>query len=83
MSVVKVHGHAVSPVSHWLTSFSLHINQTKKSWDTAISKFDLEKSKVKVMGEVRCQGHIVPSIEPMHFPFITRSLDQPFLRYGK
>ena len=29
------------------------------SWDTAILKFDLEKSKVKVMGEVKGQGHIV------------------------
>ena len=28
-------------------------------WDTAILKFDLEKSKVKVMGEVKGRGHIV------------------------
>ena len=41
------------------TSFSLHINQNNNSWDTAILKFDLEKSKVKVMGEVKGQGPIV------------------------
>ena len=34
------------------------INQTNNSWDTAISKFDLETSKAKVMSEVKGQGHI-------------------------
>ena len=29
------------------------------SWDTAILKFDLEQSVVKVMGEVKGQGHII------------------------
>ena len=37
--------------------FSFHINQTNNSWDGAISKFDLETSKVKVMSEVKGQGH--------------------------
>ena len=45
-------------VSYQLTSFSFHINQTNNSWDRAISKFDLEASKVKVMSEVKGQGHI-------------------------
>ena len=51
--------HIVSPVSYWLASFSFHINQTNNSWDTAISKFDLEISKVKVMSEAKGQGHIL------------------------
>ena len=42
-----------------LTSFSFHMNQTNSSWDTTISKFDLETSKVKVMSEVKGQGHIL------------------------
>ena len=46
-------------VSYWLTSFSFHINQTNNSGDRAISKFDLETSKVKVMSEVKSQGHIL------------------------
>ena len=29
------------------------------SWHIAVLKFDFEKSKVKVMGEVKGQGHIV------------------------
>ena len=54
--LVKGQGHAVGPVSYLFASFSLHINQTNNSRDTAISKFDHEKSKV--MSEVKGQGHI-------------------------
>ena len=57
MGVVKRHDHVVSPVSNWFTSFLLHINQTNNSWNKAISKFDLEISKVKVKGEVKGQSH--------------------------
>ena len=59
MGVVKGQCHTVGPVSYQLTSFSFHINQTNNSWDTAISKFDLETSKDKVMREVKGQGHIL------------------------
>ena len=47
--VVKEQSRSVSPVSNWFASFLLHINQTNNSWDTytAISKFDLEQSKIK------------------------------------
>ena len=57
MGVVKGQGDVVSPVSNWLTSFLFHVNQTNNFWDTAISKFVLEKSKVKVMGEVKGKFH--------------------------
>ena len=46
-------------VSYQLTSFSFHINQTNNSGDRAISKIDLETSKVKFMSEVKGQGHIL------------------------
>ena len=59
MGVVKGQGHTISPVSYQLTSFSFHINQTNNSGDRAISKFDLETSKVKVMSEDKGQGHIL------------------------
>ena len=52
----KGQGHAVSPVCNWLTSFFNHINQTNNSWDTAISKFDLENFKVKLMGDVKIKA---------------------------
>ena len=47
------------PVSNQRTSFSFHINQTNNSWNRAISKFDLETSKVKVMSEVKGEGHML------------------------
>ena len=52
MGVVKGKGHTIGPVSYQLTSFSFHINQTNNSGDRAISKFDLETSKV-----IQGQGH--------------------------
>ena len=59
MGVVKGQGHTIGLVSYQLTSFSFHINQTNNSGDTAIFKFDLETSKVKVMSEAKGQGHIL------------------------
>ena len=53
MGMVKVQGHIVGPVSKRFASFSFHINQTNNSTDTAISKCDIEKLKVKG------QGHII------------------------
>ena len=73
-------GHAVGPVSYYFASFSFHINQTNTFSDAAISKFDIETSKVKVMNEVKGQGHI-PSIQPILFLFVSHQPDQPFLRY--
>ena len=32
---------------------------------------------------VRSKSHIVPSIQPMHFRFVSHQSDQPFLRYGQ
>ena len=31
----------------------------------------------------RSRSHIVPSIQPMHFLFVSHQSDQPFLRYGQ
>ena len=76
----------VSPVSSTdFASFSFHINQTKTSWDTAIPKFDLEKSKVKVISEVKGQGHVVDSVSNQctSISFLSCQSDQRFLRYGQ
>ena len=82
MGVVQGQYCTVRPVSYQLTSFSFHINQTNKSWDTAILKFDLETSKVKVMSQ-RSRSHILPSIKPIHFLFVSYQSDQSFLNYGQ
>ena len=31
----------------------------------------------------RSMSHIIPSIQPMHFLFVSHQSDQPFLRYGQ
>ena len=56
MGEVKVKSHNVTLTSYRLTSLSFHVNRPSHSWDTAISKFDVEnsmsrswvKSKLKV-----------------------------------
>ena len=48
----------VMVMNGWLTSFSFHVNRPPPSCDKAISDYDLEISKVKVMSEVKGQGHI-------------------------
>ena len=49
-----------SQPSTYLICFLFVLHQSENnSWDTANLKFDLEKSKIKVMGEVKGQGHIV------------------------
>ena len=70
MGVVKGQGHIVSPVSYQFASFSFHVNQTKNSWDAAISKFDLEN--IQGQGHEWCQmpkSHIIFSIQTKHFRF--------------
>ena len=53
MGMVKGQDNLISPLSSGFASFSFHIKQTNKLGDRAILEFDLEKSEVKVMGEVK------------------------------
>ena len=59
MDVVKGQGHTVGPEFYWFASFLFHTNQANNSWDTVISKYELETSKLKVMSAVKVQGHIL------------------------
>ena len=80
MGVVKGQDHTVSPVSNWFAFFCFTVSPVSNwfafllfqsennSWDTAILKFDLEKSKVKVMGEVNGRGHIIHQYIPTNAP---------------
>ena len=47
------------------------MNKTNYSWDIAISKSGLEISKVKVMSEFKGLAHIISSIQPMPFLFVS------------
>ena len=62
MDVVNWNDDIVDPVSNWFSSFSFHINQSENSWHGPISKFDLEKFKVKVMSELKGQDHIIDPV---------------------
>ena len=58
MGMVTDQAHIVSPVSKRFAYFSVRINQNSNSLRSSISQFDLEESKVKVMGNVKGQSHI-------------------------
>ena len=53
MSEVKGQGHILYPVSNQCTSFSFHINRTNHSCDMAKIVFDLEKTHLKFLKEIR------------------------------
>ena len=48
MDEVKAKSRDVSLTSYRLTSLWFHVHRLSHSWETAFSKIDLEKSKVKV-----------------------------------
>ena len=52
----------VKAMNDQLTSLSFHVNQLSHSWNKDISKFDLESSKVKIMGMVTGQDHTVSPV---------------------
>ena len=57
-------------IMNWFASFSFYIIQTNNSWDTAISKFDLDNSKVNVMCEVKGRDNIIHLVSnwSIYFP---------------
>ena len=59
-SKVKViaQSHKVGIKPYRLISLSFHVNLPSHSWDTAISKFDVENSRSRsFMGEVKVESH--------------------------
>ena len=73
----KVMGVVIQLAQYLIDLHSFHSN-------SAISKVDLEKSKVKVMGEIkRSRSNSWPGIQLMHFLFVSCQSDQTFLRYGQ
>ena len=54
-------GKVIQSAQYHINSLRFHLtyNQTNNSRERAMSKFDLETSKVKVMSEVKGQGHIL------------------------
>ena len=89
-SWVRSEDHTVSPVSDWFAFFLFHINQITIPGIQLFWNLTLKKSKVKVMCQVKGQGHVSgqrsrshssPSIQQIHLLFVSHQSDQPFLRY--
>ena len=81
LGMVKGQGHIFGPVSNWFVSRFFQINQTNNSWDTVISKFDLQ-GKGHGWGQ-GSSSHNSSSIQRMYLLFVSHQSDQPFLRYGQ
>ena len=71
LGVAKAQGHTVDPVSVRFVFFYFVSQQLdNNSWDTANSKFDLEKSKVKVTAEIKGKGYIVHPVSNRCISFL-------------
>ena len=75
-------GKTIQSAQYLINLLSFCFTSDNNFWDTAILKFDFEKLKVNVMGEVKGQGHIVHPVTNWctSFSFHTNQ-SQPFLRY--
>ena len=82
-SKVKViaQGHKVGITPYHLTSLSLHVDRPCHSWDTAISKFDVENSRSRswVRSKLKVITWVQHSVDS--HPFIPCQSGMPFLSY--
>ena len=77
MGEVKVKSHNESLTSYRLTSLSFHVNRSSHSWDTAISKFDVENSRSRswVRSKLKVTTWGLHSVDS--HPFCSMSLGHP------
>ena len=77
MGEVKVKSHNVTLTSYRLTSLSFHVNRPSHSWDTAISKFDVENSMSRswVKSKLKVTAWGLHSVDS--HPFRSMSLGHP------
>ena len=81
--VIQLVQYHINSLCFHFNLFSFHINQTNNSWGRY---FEIWPWNVQGQGHEWGQwsrSHIVPSIQPMHFLFVSHQSDQPFLRYGQ
>ena len=81
MGEVKVKSHNVSLTSYRLTSLSFHVNRPSHSWDTAISKFDVENSRSRSWVRSKLKVTTWAYIQSTHIPFVPCHSGIPFLSY--
>ena len=66
----------------WFTYFWFHINKTYNFWETVISKSNLNKSKAKILGEVKYQGYLGNPVSNRNTSFRFKSTG-PAIRYDQ
>ena len=74
---VIAQGHKVGITPYRLISLSLHVDWPSHSWDTAISKFDIEISRSKswVRSKLKVTTWVQHSVDP--HPFRSMSIRHP------
>ena len=73
MGEVKVKGNNVSLTSYWLTSLWFHVIWPSYSWNTALSKFDLENSRLR--SQLKVTKKVYHPIDS--YPFRSMSIGPP------
>ena len=85
MGEVKVQSHNVSLTSYRLRSLWFHVNRPSHSWDTAISKFDVENSRSRswVRSKLKVITWDQHSVDSHPFPSMSIGHPIPELRLFK
>ena len=83
MGEVKIQSHNVSITSYRFTSLWIHVNQPSHSWDTAISKFDIDNSRSRswVRSKLKVTTQHGSNIQSTHILFVPCQSGIPFLSY--
>ena len=79
-------GNVIQLTQYHINSLPLHFTSIRPTIPEIelFRNLTLEHTRSRSWGQrSRSQSHIVPSIQPMHFLFVSHQSDQPFLRYGQ
>ena len=77
-------GKIIQSAQYHINSFHFHFTSIRPTIPE--SYFEIWPWNIQGQGHEwgqRSRSHIVPSIQPMHFLFVSHQSDQPFLRYGQ
>ena len=78
-SWVWAKGKVIQSAQYHIDSLPFHFTSIRPT----IPEIELFQNLTLKYSRSRSMSHIVPSIQPMYFLFISHQSDQPFLRYGQ
>ena len=79
-------GSVIQSAQYHINLLPFHFTPTRRTIPERYSYFEIWPWTIQGMGHKwgqRSRSHIIPSIEPMHFLFVSHQSDQSFLRYGQ